>query len=293
MRIRILFIYILNYLGLVMKKIKIIVLLSLFIISASYSLSSAQDNFLWRVQSKQNTVFILGSIHLLKKDAYPLNKVIEDSFEKSDFLAVEANVNDISQLDPLTLASKAFYPAGDGLDKHVSKRTMETIRNETNRIGLPIEIVMNQKPWFLAMILESFELLKAGFEPEYGIDQHFLSQADGKKKIFELESLDYQIQLLSGFNDSEQDLFLLYTLNNLKTIVQDADEIFRVWKSGNTQRMVSVIAKSSIEDKGFNSLYEKLVTNRNKNMALKIEDYLKTKKTYFVVIGAEHLVGEK
>jgi uncharacterized protein YbaP (TraB family) len=274
-----------------MKKTNIIVLLSLFIISASYSLSSAQDNFLWRVQSKGNTVFILGSIHLLKKDAYPLNKVIEDSFEKSDFLAVEANVNDISQVDPQTLVNKAFYPAGDALDKHVSKSTMETIRNETHRIGLPIEIAMNQKPWFLAITLESFELLKSGYEPEYGIDQYFLSKAEGKKKIFELESLDYQIQLLSGFNDSEQDLFLLYTLNNLKTIVQDADEIFRVWKSGNTQRMVTVIAKSSIGDKGFNSLYEKLVTNRNKNMALKIEDYLKTKKTYFVVVGAAHLVG--
>jgi uncharacterized protein YbaP (TraB family) len=272
---------------------KIIVLISLFIISASYSLSSAQDNFLWRVQSKQSTVYILGSIHLLKKDAYPLNKVIEDSFEKSDFLAVEANVNDIGQLDPLTLVSKAFYPAGDALDKHVSKRTMEAIRNETNRIGLPLEIVMSQKPWFLAMTLESLELLKDGYDPAYGIDQHFLSQAEGKKKILELESLDYQIQLLSGFNDNEQDLFLLYTLNNLKTIVQDADEIFRVWKSGNPQRMVAVMAKSHIGDSGFSSVYEKLVTNRNKTMASKIEDYLKTNKTYFVVVGAAHLVGEK
>jgi uncharacterized protein YbaP (TraB family) len=272
---------------------KIIVLISLFIISASYSLSSAQDNFLWRVQSKQSTVYILGSIHLLKKDAYPLNKVIEDSFEKSDFLAVEANVNDIGQLDPLTLVSKAFYPAGDALDKHVSKRTMEAIRNETNRIGLPLEIVMSQKPWFLAMTFESLELLKDGYDPAYGIDQHFLSQAEGKKKILELESLDYQIQLLSGFNDNEQDLFLLYTLNNLKTIVQDADEIFRVWKSGNPQRMVAVMAKSQIGDSGFNSVYEKLVTNRNKTMASKIEDYLKTNKTYFVVVGAAHLVGEK
>ncbi len=69
--------------------------------SSSYALSAVsrnQKNFLWKVQSKTSTVYVLGSIHFMKKEAYPLNKNIEDAFDKSDVLVVEANINDINKL---------------------------------------------------------------------------------------------------------------------------------------------------------------------------------------------------
>ncbi|HEX7534535.1 MAG TPA: TraB/GumN family protein, partial [Syntrophales bacterium] len=67
--------------------ISIIFLITIYI-CAGYSLSYAEKNFLWRVQSKRNTVYVLGSIHLLKKDVYPLSRTIEGAFEKADILAV-------------------------------------------------------------------------------------------------------------------------------------------------------------------------------------------------------------
>ena len=39
--------------------------------------------FLWKMQSKTSTVFILGSVHLAKPDIYPLPEKIEESFDKS------------------------------------------------------------------------------------------------------------------------------------------------------------------------------------------------------------------
>jgi uncharacterized protein YbaP (TraB family) len=57
--------------------------------------------------------------------------------------------------------------------------------------------------------------------------------------------------------------------------------------------MESIMTKYAKEDRGLSSAYEKLVYERNRNMAGKIEAYLKTKGTYFVITGAAHLVGEK
>jgi hypothetical protein len=236
---------------------------------------------------------MLGSVHLLKKDVYPLSETIESAFEKSDTLAVEADINDISRLDIQKLMSSVFYSGDDTLEKHVSRDTFDAVKGQAERLGLPVEFVYNQKPWFLGLMLESLELMKSGYDPEYGIDKYFLSKATGKKKILELESLDYQIDLLSGLDDTEQELFLLYTLKDLKILVQEVDKLIEAWKSGAAESMESTITRSFTEDRRFYPIYEKLIYKRNRNMTLKIEGFLRTSGTYFVVVGAAHLLGDR
>ena len=75
------------------------------------ALSQSQKSFLWRVQSKANTVYVLGSLHLSKKEIYPLNQKIESAFDQSNVLVVEANINDIKKVDIQKLMESAFYPA--------------------------------------------------------------------------------------------------------------------------------------------------------------------------------------
>ncbi len=270
-----------------------VIFLTAILICAGYSFSYAQKSFLWRIQSKKNTVYMLGSIHLLKKDVYPLSRTIEDAFAKSDVLAVEADINDISRLDLQKLMESAVYRPGDSIEKHVSGKTFNLIKEETARVGLPMELVYNQKPWFLALTLESVELMKSGYDPNYGVDKYFLSKAEGRKKISELESLDYQIDLLAGLNDEEQELFLLYTLRELKVLVEEVDKLVDAWKSGAVEKMEATITRSLAEDRRFYIIYDKLVYRRNRSMAQKIEAYLKTNGTYFVIVGAAHLLGDK
>jgi uncharacterized protein YbaP (TraB family) len=276
------------------------VLALLFILLSFYLVVFIQDaacqdqkSFLWEVKSDDNTVYVLGSLHLMRQQDYPLNKSIEDAFKKSDVLAVEANINDIAQFDMETLLEKALYPAHETLSDHVSQETYEILEKETERLGLPLMLVQKQKPWFLALSLTSMEFLKLGFDPSYGIDMHFLSQAEGKKKIIELESLEYQFDLLSGFDDDEQEAFLLYTLRDLHVLEQEMQSMLAAWKSGDTEALESIMAKSTSGDIDMSAVYEKLITERNRNMVSKIEGYLKDDKPYFVIVGAGHVVGKE
>ena len=83
--------------------------------------AAESKNFLWKVRSKTNTVYLLGSVHLSKKEMYPLNKRIEEAFQQSDFLAVEANLNGPVQLDLQKVIEKAVYSdREDTLETHVS-----------------------------------------------------------------------------------------------------------------------------------------------------------------------------
>jgi uncharacterized protein YbaP (TraB family) len=253
--------------------------------------ASEQKDFLWRVQSKTATVYLLGSVHFFKADMYPLDERIERDFDKADVLAVEANINNVSNLSIKKLLETAFYSGGDTLENHVSAETYGLVKKEFAGSGLPTGLIDKQKPWLLALTLTSIKLAQLGFDPAYGIDVHFLSEADGKKEVAELESADYQISLFSNFTDKEQEIYLLTTLKDLKMLGQEVDELITAWKSGDVGRLESILKKD--EDKKTSFINERLIYERNRGMASKIEGFLKTGKIYFVAVGAGHLVGDR
>lgn len=264
-----------------------------FILFVFVSLSDAgQKNFMWKVESKTATVYLLGSVHYMKKDAYPLNTAIEDAFSRSNVLVVEADVNNPEKLYFSKFIDSAFYPGQDMLSNHVSRSTYELVTGKFGKYGLPAEILLKEKPWFVALTFTALELLKAGFEPGYGIDMHFLSKAD-KKKIVELESLDQQIDLMSNFSDQEQEAFLVHTIKELDTLGRESDRLVQAWKAGDEKGLESIIGKESDDDRGMASIYKKLLYARNLSMASKVEDFLHSKDTFFVVVGAGHLVGKR
>ncbi|HMK52541.1 MAG TPA: TraB/GumN family protein, partial [Thermodesulfobacteriota bacterium] len=98
----------------------VFILLVCLLASDQLAFSQSQRSFLWRVQSKMNTVYVLGSIHFFKKEAYPLHQKIENAFDQSEVLIVEANVNDIAKLDIEKLVESAMYPDPETLERHVS-----------------------------------------------------------------------------------------------------------------------------------------------------------------------------
>jgi uncharacterized protein YbaP (TraB family) len=255
--------------------------------------SQEGKSFLWKVQSEKSTVYLLGSIHLLRKEDYPLIPEMESAFQNSDFLVVEANIQDQDKMDSQEIIAKAFYPPNDHLSEHVSPETYVLLKKEAAKLGLPLEMINQQRPWFLSMALEAMEILKLGYDPRYGVDNYFLSKAAGQKKILELEGLDEQVNLLSALSDREQELLLLLTLKNLQNAAREVQELVQAWKSGDAKAVEAIMTKSPREDPKLVPIYEKLINDRNRKMASKVEDYLKGNGSYFVVVGAGHLLGDK
>jgi len=278
------------------KKIASFLLLFTIFLLLSYAYAgdkpSSQKGFLWKVQSKTGVAYLVGSIHAYKSELYPLPKKMEDAFDKSDALAVEANVNEVKPESLMTMINGELYTDGSTLQKHLSRETYETAVQKLKELGLPLEIFQNTKPWFVALTLTSMELQKLGLDPEYGIDNYFLKKAENRKRVVELESIEYQVNLLSSFSDAEQESFLVSTLKDLDLLKKEINIILTAWNTGDTKTMESYVSKSLQEDPRMLPIYKKLVFDRNKNMASKIEGYLKSDERYCVVVGAAHLVGK-
>lgn len=255
----------------------------------------AQDgkSFLWRVRTGTATVYLLGSVHFMKEDAYPLGSVIENAFAVSGTLAVEADINNIGKTTLERLGETGFYHGDDSIARHISPETYAYVKQEAARLGFPIASIDRQRPWLLGMMMSSMELMKAGYNPHYGIDKYFLTRAAGKKKILELESIDYQINLLAGLPDDEQESFLIYAIKDLQTLIAQMDMVMEAWRSGNAGRISSIMERSIAGDERLQAIHKKIMTDRNRNITQKIVSYLGSRETVFVVVGAGHLVGDK
>jgi len=280
-----------------MKKFFLFLCVSFLISRLGYSenyLNENNNNFLWEVKSAVNKVYILGSIHLGKKEFYPLDVKIEESFKKSDFLVVEVNLNDI---DPVIIQNmvfeKGFYPVGEILKDHLSGKTYQLAAEKFQKLGLDIEFFNDSKPWFIAMNITTMELMRLGYNPEYGIDKYFLEKAKNNKKILGFETFEFQLGLFDSFSEKQQELFLLSTLAEVDLISHEMDKMLYLWKNGDAEKMELMLSKPLKVYPEIKNIYDKLIYDRNEKMANKIDGFLKDDAIYFIVVGAAHLVGEK
>ena len=249
--------------------------------------------FGWRVKSPSTTAYLVGSIHLAKPDLYPLNPRIESAFGDSGALVVEVDVTQQGGELVQQVMAKASYPPGEDITQHVSKEVLQRADTQLQKSGMGVPMFAQFKPWFLAQTVLLMELQRLGFSPTNGIDVYFLRKAKGQKKIMELETAASQIDLLNSFSDREQELFLLYTIKDIDNTEKNVNEILASWKQGDAQRMEKFLMASVNDMPELRAVYGKLVDDRNESMAKRIDGFLKTQGTYFIIVGSAHLVGEK
>ncbi len=248
--------------------------------------------FFWQIRSGKATAYLLGSIHVAKPSLYPLDPQIEKAFSNSNVLVVEADASPEKSLGlAVKMLSRASYPPEDGLDKHISRGTCDALVARLSKDGMPAEQVRMFKPWFLASTLMLAELQKLGIQPQYGLDFHFLRAAKGKP-VVELEGAEAQIDLLDGFTDAQQEQFLQYTLHDMDNLATNVNDILNAWSTGDVKKVEDYLLDTSKESPEMRVVLAKLFDERNAKMAAKIEQLLQTDRTYFIIVGAGHLVGK-
>jgi len=250
---------------------------------------------MWKVSSKTATVYLLGSMHMATPEMFPLPKEMEEAFDKSDTLVVEININKMDQAKMLQLAQdKGMYKGADTLSGTIKPETLQQLKAACDKIGFPEVALDKYKPWLVGVTLEVLQIQKLGFDPTLGVDKHFLDLADKKgKKIDELESADFQLDLLSGFDPKMQEASLVLTLAELKDLKDDMTKLTDAWTAGDAKAMDELMTSKEKDHPETKEVSQKLIYDRNGPMAEKVEGYLKGDKTVLVIAGCAHMVGDK
>lgn len=276
---------------------QLLIIFSIFVFSFAHA---ANDKaFIWEVTSENSIVYLAGSIHFANKSFYPLRQEIEKAFERSEYLVVELDINQMDH-DAYNrlVAEKGTYKDGKTIKDVISEETWLQLRQRLQQLDVEYDTIKNFKPGMLVLTLSAIHAIKMGLEPQLGIDIHFLQKAlkQPDKQIIELETLEQQISLFLDMPNGE--LLLkesLFSLDESESIMAD---MVRYWKQGDESQMNKLLFEDAVDQyPAFAEIYDRLFFERNRQMTSKIDDMLKqksaTKTFYFVVVGSGHLLGDK
>jgi uncharacterized protein YbaP (TraB family) len=263
---------------------------TLLVAAALVPAQAAAQNFLWKATRGEGTVYLVGSVHLLTKDYYPLSSVLEAAFKESDLLVEEVDLAEMTAPDnQLTILMRGMLPAGQSLEAVVSPATFALVSRRVADLGMPVEPLKRFKPWMLALTLLSLEWLKAGFDPDLGLDKHFYDRARTEGKAVQgLETLDFQISRFDEMTPNEQDRLLMQTLKELDTQRTSVTALADAWKAGDSSTIERIVLQDVRQEP---QMYQRLLVDRNRNWLPKIEALFARRGRAFVVVGAAHLVG--
>lgn len=253
-------------------------------------LENTNKHCLWSIETANNTIFLLGSLHISPAEIYPLSEVIERAYDKCSKVIFEADIEAVHDPSFQTkIMTLGVYPQGDNLEDNVSAQTFDLLKKRADAAGIPIQELSRLKPWLCALSITSIELLKLGFNPANGIDIYFYDKAkkDGKEMLA-FETAEFQLSLMTQMTRKQEEMMLRQTLKDLEVIEKDAANLINYWKNGDAKKLDSLITESL---KDFPELYDRWFLSRNKKWLSEIKKLIGKNENIFIVVGAGHLVG--
>lgn len=248
-------------------------------------------HFMWKVEDSAGaTAYLLGSLHVLTPEWYPLAEPINKAFAGSKTLVEELDIDETS--DPASMMAalaKAMLTDGRTLDQVVAPETFAEVKRRAEKSNLPMVALQRMKPWLVAVTLMAPTLQGAGFKPELGIDRHFYDRAkDSGMKREALETFAYQLDRFDQLSPKLQEELLKTTMEDLDTEVSGVKEMAEAWGFGNTAA-IEKLTLSALQESP--ELYQRLLVERNHNWLPHVEACLAENRGCFIVVGAAHLVG--
>lgn len=248
---------------------------------------------LWKVSTESGAVlYLIGTIHLFKKEYYPLPDEMEKALLKAKALILEVKPD--SGNTQHLVAQLGLFPPGDTLETNLKPDTFSRLKNYCRKSGIPVERFQRMRPWLAAVTITVHEVIRLGYQIESGIDRYLmnLAQVQGKK-VIGIETDEFQLRLFASLPPDLQDKYLDLTLIDLDILSKQLSEIMLAWNSGDETGMDEILSQSIKDHPELAPVQEKILYERNKTMTDSLELYLKGADTYLAAVGCAHLIGPR
>ena len=242
---------------------------------------------LWQVADKDTTIYLFGTVHALPKDKPWFDGRIERAFNSSNELVTEIDVGSAAQ-SATALQAASLLPEGQSLRSMMTPENRQQYEAALVGLGLPVEALDRNEPWFAALTLSLLPLLRSGYDTQSGVELSLGGRA-GEKQRGALETIDQQIALFDSMPQDAQLSFLDETVEMLPKAKTTLDEMVAEWIEGDADQLAALM-NAELTDP---VLRDRLLTSRNANWAGWIKNRLQQPGTVFIAVGAGHLAGAK
>jgi uncharacterized protein YbaP (TraB family) len=245
---------------------------------------------LWVVRDVDSTVYLFGTVHVLRPTTAWGSPRVDAAFDSADQIWFEiSNPDDQAAVVPL-IQQYGLSPDRP-LSSLLTAEEMVALNNAAASAGLPPGQIDIFRPWFAGLALSMAPLLKAGYDPQSGVELVLKARAGAAgKPIQGLETIDKQIGILAGMSEADQLASLRTLLESYDEASVELDRMVGAWAAGDVATLEAVAVTEMQSETP--ALYEALLVRRNTDWANQIQTMLEGSGTAFIAVGAAHLAGD-
>ncbi|MBS0480108.1 MAG: TraB/GumN family protein [Proteobacteria bacterium] len=248
------------------------------------------DPALWVVKDKNTTIYLFGTVHLLKPGLSWFDEGVKKAFDASGELVLEMVQPTPEKMQSLVMA-RGFAATGPTLAERLPARDRPVYLKALADLGMPSALFDRAQPWLVATNLSLMPLLKLGYDPASGPESVLTAAATAEKKtITGLETPEQQIGYLAGLSGPTQVKFLESTLKDLPKLAATMDDMVGAWSRGDPATLGKLM-NDGVKDTP--ELAKTLLYDRNARWAQWIKARMAKPGTVFVAVGAGHLAGPR
>lgn len=247
---------------------------------------------LWTLKDDDTTIYILGTVHLLRPDLDWRTDEIDAAIAAADTVVFEADTTSEAAGRELMgfFTSQGLFNDGTQLTSLMTEAEVAVLEEALTQLDLPIEAIQPMRPWYAAINLSVMQMMQEGFDPNAGVETTIEAEVRAHGAALEyLENVEQQLGEFARLDDCEQVGFLLMSAASLEEGTELLDLLVAEWADGDTAGLGMLM--SSPDAFGSDATYDAMLKNRNVRWVPQIAGMLDVPGTRLVAVGAGHLAG--
>jgi len=249
-----------------------------------------QGPALWVIKDADSTLYLFGSVHVLRPTTGWASPRVNAAFDSADQIWFEIH-NPEDQAAMMPLIQQYGLSPQTPLSSRLTPEELAQLDVAAKTIGASAAQLDPLKPWLAALSLSVAPLVKAGYDPQSGVELALKARAQAAgKRLHGFETLEKQVGMLATLPDDVQLEFLRETLKDFDEAVEMLDSMVEAWAKGDVQALDRIVVEEMKTDAP--ELYKVLLVDRNTDWANQIQTLLQGSGTAFIAVGAAHLTGD-
>lgn len=250
--------------------------------------ASDADPALWVVKDADTTIYLFGTVHMLKPGLSWFDEAVRKAFDESGELVLELVMPPPAEMQAL-VSELGMTSSGPTLLEQLPADAVQKIRATLKESGYPAEALDRAEPWLAATMLASMPLRELGYDETDGAEQALAAAATkAGKRISGLETAREQLGFFDALPLPAQRALLLDTLEDLPNLGATVDRMVATWSKGDADGLAALMNEDLARSP---ELAKALLETRNRNWTGWIARRMQQPGTVFVAVGAGHLAG--
>lgn len=246
------------------------------------------DPALWVVRDADTTIYLFGTVHMLKPGLSWFDEAVRAAFDKSDALMLEVVLPGDAEMAAL-VKELGNAVSGPLLPERLGAEQAAKYRAALIGLGMAPDAFDRSDPWLAATLLASLPLQKLGYDPKDGAEA-VLTEAARKagKPVTGFETAREQLGYFDGLSMPAQTALLAETVRTLPDAGKTLDAAVSAWSKGDADKLAALVNDDVASS---SEVAQALLFNRNQRWADWIARRMAQPGTVFVAVGAGHLAG--